>query len=416
MTQKKKILLFRKSLTTEGGAERFMLEVASKLAERGALASVVVLNGRVDELFGGKYNHVKVHELKKGHYPAGLLGKMARSFSGIFEMRKFIRRMNPDIIMAQNTADAELLFFTTLFTKFKYFLFIPSTIWRFHDDELKYTRRFIKVFDAIHSSVVGHSVFVSKKPPRVGIWKRLLNEIRAWMAYLGVRKARLVLVLTDQMGKEAGLLYNKDYRVIKAGLDKSLFFYEKKKDIKKKLGIQEREMVLDINRLDPRKRIDIAIRAFKILLKTHPDAVFVIGGKGGEKENLEKLIAELGLVNKVKMVGFVPEDELFDFYKSADVFINPCWVDFDLSILEPLALGAKTICSTEVELDESLLRLKDKLLFPGFPSPEGLSATLERAFKSKSRLDAPINEIMSNYTWDSYVDNLLPLIENEIQR
>lgn len=413
MDSVKKILLFRKALTQEGGAERFMLEAAGKLMDRGLKAPVAVLNGRSGELFGGKYSRVKVNELRSGRYPEGLFGKIFRSVFGIFEMRKFIKKENPDIIMAQNTADAELLFFATLFTKFKYFLFVPSTIWRFHDDELKYAWRFAKVFKKIRSSVIGHSIFISEKPPRIGIGKRILNELRAWTMYFGVRKAKFMAVLTKQMGEEAKMLFNKDYRVIKAGLDKSFFSYEKKIDAKKELGIEGKKMVLDVNRLDPRKRIDTAIRAFKIFLESYPESVFVIGGKGGEKENLENLISELDLEGKVKMVGFVPEEKLFDFCKSADVFINPCWVDFDLSILEPLALGTKTVCSIEVELDESLQKLKGKLLFPGYPTPEGLSDALAEAVSSRAELGAPIGKIMDNYTWDSYADNLLSIIEKE---
>lgn len=404
---KKTFLLFRKVLSTEGGAERFMLETARALRRTGARASVVVLNGTDRALFDGKYANVPLRKLRVEDYPKNFFSKVLRSFLGIFELRRFIQNADPDFIIAQNPADTEVLYFATLGTKYRYMLFVPSTIFRFPEDTLKYTLRFRGVFEKVRNSVAGHKTFIPATRPRRGLIRLVISELRAVLNYMAVRRARSALLLTRQMGEEMKTLYRKDFVIIKAGLSRELFRYKQKQDVKKKLGIEGKIMVLNINRLDPRKRIDLVIRAFAEMLKIHPDSRLVIGGKGQEKHNLEKLISDLGLKRHVMMVGYVPEDEVFDFYASCDVFIHPDWADFDLALLEALALGKRAVCSIEVDIDKSLSQLENILLFPAYPDVQEMSNALIRALQSRTALREPIEKVLENYTWDSYAKNLL---------
>ena len=48
------------------------------------------------------------------------------------------------------------------------------------------------------------------------------------------------------------------------------------------------------SRLDPRKRLDLAIRAVTLAHQKEPNLRFDIYGKGGEQENLQDLIDTLG--------------------------------------------------------------------------------------------------------------------------
>ena len=222
-------------------------------------------------------------------------------------------------------------------------------------------------------------------------------------------------MLTNQMGKESQILYDRGYTMIKAGLAKELFEYAAggaRHDIKRKLGLEGKTMVLNINRLDHRKRIDMAIRGFKELLQDFPDAYFVIGGRGAEKENLEKLAAELGIADRVKLIGFVPEDELYDHFLACDVFIHLDWADFDLAVLEGLALGKKVVASSELESEGDLAQLNDTRLFRAYPAVKDVHETLARALRSKAEPPVPVMTALQEYTWESYARNLLKLIQH----
>ena len=413
-TDKTRFLSFRKNLLVEGGAERFMVEVIDHMGQAGADARGVTLNGKPgDKFFDGKYAHLDIARFSTEPYPGGLIAKIFRSVWAIFKLRRFIKQFQPDFICGQNTADAEILYFATLGTNYKYSFFMPSTMFRFPDEGLKYTRRFYPKFHKAWEIIPGHKVFVPEHAPSRGLLRRLVNEVRAVIQYRAVRKAEYMLMLTNQMGKESEILYDRGYTMIKAGLSKELFKHAQKHDIKKKLGLEGKTMVLNINRLDVRKRIDMAIRGFKELLAEFPDAYFVIGGRGAEKENLEKLAAELGIAERIKMIGFVPEDELYDHFLAADVFIHLDWADFDLAVLEGLALGRKVIASSEVESEGVLAQLNDTRLFRAYPSVPEVHKTLVAALRSRAEPSIPVAEALKDYTWESYARNLLKLIRHE---
>ena len=48
--------------------------------------------------------------------------------------------------------------------------------------------------------------------------------------------------------------------------------------------------LMTASRLDPRKRLDLAIRAVALAHQKEPNLRFDIYGKGGEQENLQELI------------------------------------------------------------------------------------------------------------------------------
>jgi len=84
--------------------------------------------------------------------------------------------------------------------------------------------------------------------------------------------------------------------------------------------------------LDPRKRIDLLIKAF---LEANVDGELVIGGQGIDYPRLKELAAN---DERIKFRGFVPDEELVDFYNSLDLFVFPTKVEgYGLPIVEAFA-------------------------------------------------------------------------------
>jgi glycosyltransferase involved in cell wall biosynthesis len=84
--------------------------------------------------------------------------------------------------------------------------------------------------------------------------------------------------------------------------------------------------------LDPRKRIDVLIQAF---LAANIDGELVIGGTGVDYPRLAQLA---GQDQRIKFVGFVPEEKLVEFYNSLDLFVFPTKVEgYGLPIVEAFA-------------------------------------------------------------------------------
>lgn len=79
---------------------------------------------------------------------------------------------------------------------------------------------------------------------------------------------------------------------------------------------------------------------------------FKLAGKGPEKERLENMVKNLGL-NNVEFVGFVPDEELNNFYNSLDLFLFPSLYEgFGLPVLEAMACGIPVMVSNIGSLPE----------------------------------------------------------------
>ncbi|MHC4661906.1 MAG: glycosyltransferase family 4 protein [Planctomycetota bacterium] len=82
------------------------------------------------------------------------------------------------------------------------------------------------------------------------------------------------------------------------------------------------KVVFTISRLVKRKGHVNLMKAIASLEGRH-DMVYVIGGAGEEESNLRSLAKELGIEEKVKFAGRIPDEELPKYYAACDVFAMP---------------------------------------------------------------------------------------------
>ena len=81
-----------------------------------------------------------------------------------------------------------------------------------------------------------------------------------------------------------------------------------------------RPYILAVGRLVPQKGFDILINAFSLAWETGIRQTLVIVGEGKERPVLEKLIAELGLKDRVMLAGF--QANPYSWMKNADMFVS----------------------------------------------------------------------------------------------
>jgi glycosyltransferase involved in cell wall biosynthesis len=100
--------------------------------------------------------------------------------------------------------------------------------------------------------------------------------------------------------------------------------------------------------LRPQKALDVLVRAAAQLREELPDVRVAIVGDGPERSRLEGLVAELGLVDTVRLVGAWPPAEVPDFVAALDVAVSSS--DFEgtpLAVMEYMA-AAKPVVATAV--------------------------------------------------------------------
>lgn len=89
-------------------------------------------------------------------------------------------------------------------------------------------------------------------------------------------------------------------------------------------GLVDRQVVLCVSRLVPRKGQDMLIRAMPDLLRRCPEAVLLVAGEGPYEPTLRRLAEESGVGDRIVMAGPVSPEELPAYYAAADVFAMPC--------------------------------------------------------------------------------------------
>jgi len=104
----------------------------------------------------------------------------------------------------------------------------------------------------------------------------------------------------------------------------------------------KQKIILNIGRLDEQKDQKTLIRAFAYLADRHPDWVVKIFGEGPLDEYLQKLIGQLGMEGRVRLMGTTKD--VGSEYAKADIFAMPSkYESFGLATAEAMSYGVPAI-------------------------------------------------------------------------
>ncbi|MBQ8179834.1 MAG: glycosyltransferase [Candidatus Methanomethylophilaceae archaeon] len=111
-------------------------------------------------------------------------------------------------------------------------------------------------------------------------------------------------------------------------------------DIIGRYGLEGSKVIVHVGRVSYEKEIDMVIRAMR-----HIDARLLIVGKGPAMADLQGLVSELGLDDRVTFTGFVSDEDLPRFYNAADMVVSASKFETQgLTILEAMATGKPVAC------------------------------------------------------------------------
>lgn len=114
-------------------------------------------------------------------------------------------------------------------------------------------------------------------------------------------------------------------------------------------------LILYLGRLQYYKSINIFIKTAVKVLKTIPNAQFVIAGSGEEYDNLIKFARRLNVLEKIKFIGKVDEQEKIKLYQKAWVFVNPSLMEgWGITTIEANACGTPVVASNVPGLRDSV--------------------------------------------------------------
>lgn len=112
-----------------------------------------------------------------------------------------------------------------------------------------------------------------------------------------------------------------------------------------------RYTLLFVGRLDGEKRIDLLLQALHLI--DRDDIQLVIAGRGAAEKPLKKLAKDLGLGDRVRFTGYVPDTDLPGLLNSVDVFAMPSEAELlSIASLEALSCGRPIIAANSQALPE----------------------------------------------------------------
>ncbi|MBQ8374593.1 MAG: glycosyltransferase family 4 protein [Clostridia bacterium] len=132
---------------------------------------------------------------------------------------------------------------------------------------------------------------------------------------------------------------------------------DEKRELRAKWGVAEKDLLLlYLGRMGTEKNIAELVRFFAKGLEKNPNMTFMIVGGGPERENLEKLTAELGVENKVVFTGMVPPTETHRYYQLGDVFVSASTSETQgLTYVEAMANGLPLLCRNDECLNDLII-------------------------------------------------------------
>ena len=245
-----------------------------------------------------------------------------------------------------------------------------------------------------------------------------LIRLMEWTCYCAARR---ILVLSRYSQERLGEYFplGKDkVQVLPGGVDTGEFHpvtdSASRDALRARLGFPvDRPVLLTVRRLRARMGIETLIEAAKLLTTAQPEAEFliVIAGRGPLAPRLEQLVRDLGVQDRVRLAGFVPQETLPLYYQAADLFVLPTESieGFGMATLEALASGIPVMGTPVGGTVEILQSIDDRLLFKSTEAraiADGLAGFLQdpESYRALGRQGRQIVE--DRYDWEPIVTEM----------
>lgn len=173
--------------------------------------------------------------------------------------------------------------------------------------------------------------------PRYAVPRRLIQ----WAASTASASISVCRALRDalcDLGADPARLH-----VLRNGVDLDRFRPLDRIGVRTELGLADRPTLLSVGYLIERKGHHLVIEALRKL----PAFQLLVVGNGPERGTLEALAQRLGVADRVRLVGAVPQSELAKYYSAADITVlassREGWANV---LLESMACGVPVVATS----------------------------------------------------------------------
>lgn len=209
-------------------------------------------------------------------------------------------------------------------------------------------------------------------------------------------------------------------RIVPGGVDVARFApanAPSRRECRERLGWPtDRPIAFAVRRLARRMGLEDLIDAAREVRRRVPDALVLIAGGGKLRGELEARVTDAGLADHVRLLGFLPDDQLPLAYRAADVTVVPTVAleGFGLIVAESLASGTPALVTPVGGLPEVVEALSPSLITER-TGPAAIADTLSGALKGTLRLPdaaACARFARERYSWDVVAGSVAEIYAN----
>jgi glycosyltransferase involved in cell wall biosynthesis len=364
-----------------GGTERVVRTTAEALAARGHEVTVIASRVPGEPVFSS-VGGVKVRRMMRRSF-------LPVTITDVLEMRRAIRAVDPDefdVILAHDTVFA-LAAMLAAPQKPLAFVFHASG---FLESKQRRSRGL---------------------PPIEWLRALALEPVLYHFERLAVRRSPRILVLSEfsrQIVRTVDSSADSRVEVVGGGVDIEAFTpADDRAALRAAAGIASGEVVLiTARRLVSRMGVETLLDAFSQLRAHRNDLRLFVIGIGEMRGQLERQRDRLGLNGAVSFLGKVPDADLLNWYRVADLFVLPtiAYEGFGMVTAEALACGTPVV-ATPVGASGEILEPLDPSLIAETASVDSLADAIEVTL---GRIDDGFRADCRNYAernlaWDTVI-------------
>jgi len=259
-------------------------------------------------------------------------------------------------------------------------------------------------YDLLESTASGYSGLGHLVP--------LYAAMHRWCDRRWVRRADAIWTFSRAYSEWCKTLYHRhDVICIPPGIDFDHFSMGDPNFARQKWQIPENTIVLlTVNKLIPRKNIDVFIKVVSRLRDQGKSVKGIIAGDGPARPQLEALVQKADVRNEIVFAGYVPDEELPHYYAGADAYLfleqN---VPFGMTVLEAAAAGTPAVTPRGGATTETVIHKKT-----GFLVNDTLSVSeivkyilaIVQGEQIKRQMQSRAKEHARKYTWQRYAQQV----------
>jgi glycosyltransferase involved in cell wall biosynthesis len=131
--------------------------------------------------------------------------------------------------------------------------------------------------------------------------------------------------------------------VVPAGIE-----YKEIQNIQSHNLLNENCDIFSVCNLEKIKGVDISIKALQIVINSIPNLSVYIAGSGPQEKELKTLVKKLNLKNHVKFLGFISDEEKYQYYKACKIVVVPSRWDCQPAALFDAAASEKPVIASDM--------------------------------------------------------------------